>query len=395
MRVLMIPSPAATHFMPLVPLAWALRAAGHELLVAGQPDVLGVARQAGLNAVSLGDWFRADEELRRLLPPGKRPLEVIGRWTAEQLSEFPPNWLVHSERVLPEYVAFAREFRPDVIVSDALECNVLAVGGTLGIPVVHHRYGVDPLSGPFLTGARRALRRHCAELGLAELPDPTVVLDPCPPGLQLPELAPGRPIRYVPFNGSGELPGWLRERRPAGSPVRRVAVSLGSMTLELNGVPLLRRILAAFEGLPDVEAVATVPEAHRAAVGPVPDGVRMVDPVPLHLLFADCDAVVHHGGTGTGMTATSFGLPQLVLPQLADQFAYGERLAAAGAAVILDGAAHQDDPVRLRAALESVVAEPGHRKAAEELRRAMGEMPAPSRVAADLEQLVQVRDRVR
>ncbi|GAA3035986.1 hypothetical protein GCM10020000_11910 [Streptomyces olivoverticillatus] len=41
MRVLIIPSPVTTHFMPMIPLAWALRAAGHELLVAGQPDVMG------------------------------------------------------------------------------------------------------------------------------------------------------------------------------------------------------------------------------------------------------------------------------------------------------------------------------------------------------------------
>ncbi|MDW6062592.1 hypothetical protein SAZ11_36845 [Streptomyces sp. FXJ1.4098] len=47
MRVLMMSTPVSSHFAPLVPLAWALRSAGHEVLVAGQPDVMGPARSAG------------------------------------------------------------------------------------------------------------------------------------------------------------------------------------------------------------------------------------------------------------------------------------------------------------------------------------------------------------
>jgi UDP:flavonoid glycosyltransferase YjiC (YdhE family) len=250
---------------------------------------------------------------------------------------------------------------------------------------VHHRWGVDELSGPARAAVREPLRELCAAHGLAGLPDPTVLLDPCPPSLQLPDVEVGTPIRYVPFNGAAERPAWVTGPVPDG--VKRVAVSMGGRTLFLNGVPHVRRILRAFDGMAGVEVLATVEESYRAALGPLPANVRLIDPTPLDLWLGGCDAMVHHGGAGSAMAATALGLPQLVLPQLADQFGHGDRLAAVGAAVTLDTAETQDDPALLRDAAEAVVFEPGYRKAAGELAREIAAMPAPSQVAADLEEL--------
>ena len=52
MRALFIASPGVGHAFPMVPLAWALRADGHEVLVATAADGLAVA-QAGLPVVDL------------------------------------------------------------------------------------------------------------------------------------------------------------------------------------------------------------------------------------------------------------------------------------------------------------------------------------------------------
>jgi UDP:flavonoid glycosyltransferase YjiC (YdhE family) len=73
-----------------------------------------------------------------------------------------------------------------------------------------------------------------------------------------------------------------------------------------------------------------------------------------------------------------------VLPQLADQFAIGDRLAASGAGISLDDAAAQDDPRRLREALDAVVRDPSLARAAEGLRQSVAAMPSPAQVAADL-----------
>ncbi|MFF3333570.1 nucleotide disphospho-sugar-binding domain-containing protein [Streptomyces sp. NPDC002888] len=394
MRVLFVVTPVAGHLSPLTPLARALHDAGHDVLVAGQPDVLPTARAAGLHAASVGEPFRMDEMLLGRLPAGQRLLQSWGRFSdLAQAADFARSWADHNKLVLPGYLDLARAFGPDLLVGDVLEFSSLILGGVLGIPVVQHRWGVDPLSGPTRIQARESHRDLCAAMGLSGLPDPVTVLDPCPPSLQLPEAEAGTPIRHVHAHGNGTLPDWLRTdwaaaADPGADRPRRVIVSLGRSTLALNGVPLFRGILRAFEDLPGAEAVATVGQEHRAELGPLPANVRLVDPTPLHMLLRTADAVVHHGGAGTTMSATYAGLPQLALPQLADMFACATQLVRAGAGLALETAPEQDDPARIAGALTELLAEPRYAKAAEGLGREMAEMPAPSQIVGDLERLV-------
>jgi UDP:flavonoid glycosyltransferase YjiC (YdhE family) len=389
MRVLLMATPVPSHLTPLTPLVWALRAAGHQVLLAGQPDLADAARAAGVSIVPVGAPFHVEDLLFEGLPDGRRPIEVRPRPAPAVLGNYGRVWMTHAKYLLPRYLEVAREYRPDLILSDPLEYSALVVGGVLGVPVVQHRWGVDAISTPARHAVRPAFAGICRRLGLAGLPDPTVLLDPCPPALQLTEAEPGTPIRYVPFNGAGELPSWVRAAGtgPGSAGVRRVAVTLGG-TLAVNGVPFLRRLLAALGGRPGIELVATVDARHRDALGAVPDGVHVVDPTPLDLFLPGCAAVVHHGGSGTTMTATAFGRPQLVLPQLADHFGHGDRLAALGAGLALDTAEAQHDPALLRDALDALLTEPGYAKAAAELRADIERAPSPARVAADLARLV-------
>jgi UDP:flavonoid glycosyltransferase YjiC (YdhE family) len=369
-----------THFAPLVPLAWALRAAGHDVLVVAQPDVIPAVLSAGLVAASAGEAFDIGAHMRTLLTEDKRPLETFWRFTPEQMGIFGRVWMRHARAVLPEYLAVTRSFHPQLIIADQLEYTALLVGGIEGIPVLHHRWGIDPISDVALRDACTELADLAAQCGLGGLPLPAEKLDPCPPSLQVPSAERGTPIRFVPFNGSGVVPSWHR----AQPGVRRVVVSLGTSTLALNGVPHVRRVLRACATAAEVEVIATCDERYWEAVGPVPPRVRLVVPTPLHLFLDSCDAVVHHGGAGTTLTATAAGLPQLVLPQLGDQFAGGERLQAVGAGISLEDVDSQDDPVTVADALQTLLSKPEHRKAAEELSHEMAGMPAPSTVAADV-----------
>jgi UDP:flavonoid glycosyltransferase YjiC (YdhE family) len=380
MRVLMMSTAVPTHFTPLVPLAWALRAAGHDVLVVAQPDVVPTVRSAGLVAASAGEAFDIGAHMRTLLTEDKRPLETFFRFPPEQMGIFGRVWMRHARVVLPEYLAVTRSYRPELIIADQLEYTALLVGGIEGIPVLHHRWGIDPISDVALRDACTELADLAAQHGLDGLPLPVEKLDPCPPSLQLPTAEPGTPIRFVPFNGTGVLPSW--HRAEPGAP--RVVVSLGSSTLALNGVPHVRRVIEACASVPDLDVIATCDEKYWDALGPMPFPVRLVAPTPLQLFLDSCDAVVHHGGVGTALTATAFGLPQLVLPQLGDQFATGERLTAVGAGISLEDVASQDDPATLADALQTLLSQPEHRKAAEELRHEMAGMPAPSTVAADI-----------
>ncbi|MFF2080899.1 nucleotide disphospho-sugar-binding domain-containing protein [Kitasatospora sp. NPDC058162] len=385
MRVLIVSTPIANHFLPLVPLAWALRAAGHEVMVLGQPDVLRSVRAGGQTTVTVGELFNCDDMLLNGLGEEERPLQVRPRPAREVLGGYGRLWMFHAKAVFARYLEYAEAYRPELIIADPLEYCSLIMGTVLDVPVVHHRWSVDEISGVARRSIRPDLQELCDSLGVPALPDPDLLIDPCPPSLQVPGVEQGVPIRYLPFSGSGQQPDWLWERRAPGGP-RRVAVSLGN-TLELNGAPFTRRLLHALAAVPDTEIVATVGAEHRAQIGEVPAQVRMIDPLPLQLLLGSADVMVHHGGSGTAMSGSYFGLPQLTLPQLTDHFAMGDRLTAVGVGLTFQEAAQQDDPAVVGGALEELLTNPGYRAAARELAAEIHRMPSPARVAADLEQL--------
>jgi UDP:flavonoid glycosyltransferase YjiC (YdhE family) len=102
----------------------------------------------------------------------------------------------------------------------------------------------------------------------------------------------------------------------------------------------------------------------------------------LHLLLPGCAAVIHHGGAGCLMTAVSAGVPQVVLPTGMDQPVNAARLAATGAAITIPRAVAT--PTAIRAAVETVLREPGYAAAATKLARQCAERPTPADVAAGL-----------
>ncbi|MDR2518107.1 MAG: glycosyltransferase [Spirochaetaceae bacterium] len=52
--------------------------------------------------------------------------------------------------------------------------------------------------------------------------------------------------------------------------------------------------------------------------------------IPHHLIFPFCDAVIHHGGSGTAHSAARAGKPQMAVPLILDQHYWGYRAASLG-----------------------------------------------------------------
>ena len=67
--------------------------------------------------------------------------------------------------------------------------------------------------------------------------------------------------------------------------------------------------------------------------GPLPEGVVAIESVSHPMLFPRCAAIVHHGGAGTTTTAARAGVPQIVVPHLADQFYWARRVERLGIGV--------------------------------------------------------------
>ncbi|WP_345645362.1 nucleotide disphospho-sugar-binding domain-containing protein [Streptomyces tremellae] len=382
-------TPVPSHFAPMIPLAWALRAAGHDVLVLGQPDIASSALTAGLPAVETGDFYDAVEALTARLPAGQRPNQA-GRAQTGDRSPFTLvwPWIMHARYLMKDHLALAAEWAPDLVVCDPFEFSALLVGGVLKVPVVHHCWDIDPLGAQPFAMAQDLLGKRFARHGLpGTLPGPSLVMDACPPSLRGPDAAsagPVRSVRYLPYNGTGPLPDF--DTAPPGRR-HRVAVSLGSLTASLNGIPLFRSVVDGLEQLKDVEALVTLPGVHHEELGAVGEHTRVVEPVPLNLFLDSCAAIVHHGGTGTTLTACAFGLPQLVLPQIGNESLWAARLQEAGVAVACPEPARQDDPDVICEGVARLLTTPSYPAAARALAVEMAGLPSPAELVGPLEEL--------
>lgn len=381
MRVLFMASPATTHFMVMAPLAWALRAAGDQVLAAVQPDIVGAAHGCGLSTVLIGPEHREVDRWRRR---GKSGIPRNG--TEPPWDYLRAEWRERAAQTVPRAIEVARAWRPDLLVADPLALTAPLVGGVLGIPVVEHRWGVDLVAAQRSRHMREALGEVCDELGLpgGRPPEPVVVLDPCPPRLRVPSVTPGSPIRAIPNNGAGVVPGWATDGR------RRVCVCLGNRTLQMDGYSLLDGIVAACGDLAGTETVVTAPAEVGDRLGCVPPSVRMVGQVPLDVFLSGCAAVIQHGGWGTALTAMALGVPQVTVSRFPYQTEVGERIAAAGAGLCVAAAGEGVEVGReqVAAAVEAVLTEQRYRDGARALRDEAAAMPHPAEVARSLRELV-------
>ena len=105
-------------------------------------------------------------------------------------------------------------------------------------------------------------------------------------------------------------------------------------------------------------------------LGPISANVTVERWVPQREALADAALVVCHGGSGTTLGALAAGLPLVLLPMFSDQFPNADAVAAAGAGVVTD-------PGGLRAAIETVLATPSYRAAAERIAQELRSAPAP------------------
>ncbi|MFB9904998.1 glycosyltransferase [Allokutzneria oryzae] len=108
-----------------------------------------------------------------------------------------------------------------------------------------------------------------------------------------------------------------------------VYIGFGSMTRDDPG----RRTEVVLEAVRLAGVRAILAKGWGGLAAPdLPDNVMMVDQVPHDRLFPFVDAVVHHGGAGTAAAAAAAGRPQVLCPFLADQPYWGRRMHELGVA---------------------------------------------------------------
>jgi UDP:flavonoid glycosyltransferase YjiC (YdhE family) len=373
MRVLLVSTPGIGHAFPMVSLAWALRAAGHELLVATAADALAV-RDAGLPVVDIAPGVSLRDLFNRVHQDHPDLVRRMRGGRVRDLGQVVTVFARMADVLADAVVAVAEAWQPDLVVHSQFQGSGVLAAAKLGVPVVGHGFGFARAPG-----APAVLHEHMADTyrrhGVADPPDRSATIDVAPPSMAA--AAPGEwPMRYVPYNGGAVLPDWLI--RPAERP--RIAVTLGTVVPRLSGLGVVDRIVAAAPGM-DAEFVLALGDADLTAVGELPANVRALGWMPLGPLLRTCTAAVHHGGAGTTLTVLDAGLPQLVLPDGADRYINAQAVTDRGA-----GLTAEPDDVDA-GLLGELLGDEKLRRAAAEVRSEMAAMPPPADLVPRLEAL--------
>ncbi len=385
-RVLVTSTPGYGHVLPMVPLAKALLAAGHEVLWATAADACPRVAAAGIEVTpsgrteeQLGDVRRAIAAATAGFEPEQLPRYVFPRLFGEART---PG-MVHD--LLP----VARQWRPDLVVHENGELAAPLVAEALGVPHVTHAFG-GGVPAELVADAAERIAPLWAERGLPMPPYggcfEHLYLDICPAALQtvpLDHIGEIQQLRPVVYTGElAALPAGLSREDPR--PL--IYLTLGTVQ---NRPDVLRTVAEAVAEM-DVRLLVTVgPQGDPAGLGPQPSHVMVERWVSQAAVLPLCAAVVSHAGSGTVLGAAALGLPQVCLPQAADQFRNTAGVVSTGAGLGL----HPGDatPEAVADAVSAVLHEPHFRAAAAELSQQVASMPGPDQVVARLEDLVSPR----
>ncbi|MBS2936793.1 glycosyltransferase family 1 protein [Nocardioides sp. J2M5] len=325
------------HLTPLLPVARAARAAGHDVAFAGSGGLVERIEEHGFAAYATSEprhHAGVDQE--------RTALEVMDAHATEV--EFAANFGDRgARRMAGAMPGVLRDFRPDLVLRDETDLGTTIAAEVVGVPVATHLVlASGMLLRPELVAPVLDVVR--AEHGLA--PDPHLtrlssglVLSAAPPSFR----SPSAPLALDPLHYRADRPP---ARVPHGRP--GVYVTLGTIFNAGSG-DLFERLLDGLADL-DVDVVATVGRGvDPAALGPRAPHVRVERFVPQAEVLPTVDLVVSHGGSGSLLAALAHGLPSLLVPLGADQPHNAARALELGLAERLDAATVTPEEVADRA----------------------------------------------
>ncbi|MCW0211723.1 MAG: glycosyltransferase [Pseudonocardia sp.] len=412
MRVLVSFVGGRGHLEPLLPLARALEAHGHPLLVTGQPSMGQAVLDAGFPFLTTGDDLGDTGRRFPLLAyDADREDDSLRRGFAGRTAR----------RRAADVLALCRYWVPDVLICDEIDFGAMVAAERFRVP---HVTVLVTAAGSFVrpgvvAPALDVLRREFGlppDPGLA-MPSRDLVVAPFPPGFRDPAhpLPPGalsiRPPGLRP--GARPAPGpvppdatrpdatrpdpsWPSPPQPdpappqptwpiawPGAPV--VYATLGTI-FDTESGDLFPRLAAGLGAL-EVNVLLTVGRHVRPSeIGRQPANVHVASFVPQAEVLPHCSAVVSHGGSGTVTGALAHGLPLVVLPLGADQDRNARRVADLGAGLVLDPLTAT--PAEIGGATLRVLREPGFAAAARTLADEAAALPSADAAVAPIESLV-------
>ncbi|KZF00632.1 hypothetical protein A2J03_11220 [Rhodococcus sp. EPR-157] len=378
MKILFAAHPSQASAFALAPLARAAKDSGHQVVMAGSMQTTDAITSSGLPAYpvtdrALSEFILFDRDGERL-PPASTDEDMVfgagrffGRYAATAY---------HSLKSL------AKTFSPDVVVGGSLSFAAPLIAARLRVPYVRQTWDMYEIA-PYIPGAEAELASEMAELDLRNLPEPSTTLDVSPAMLQTRhDGSPHKPLRFVPSNTQTAIEPWMLGA-PAGK--KRICVTMGSRVETTDtydtSFKKLRDLVEALSRL-NAELLVAAPRA-------VADSVRHLIPhghagfIPLDFVAPSCDAIVHHAGGVSTLTALDAGTPQVMLPDAEIWQRTTDRIEAYGAGVSV----HPGPDVVERAvdACDRVLSDSSYRSAAQGFQAQIREMPTPAEQVVEIE----------
>ncbi|MDG4827783.1 activator-dependent family glycosyltransferase [Solwaraspora sp. WMMD1047] len=428
MRILFASYAEKTHFLGMVPLAWALQTAGHEVRVASQPELTDVITGAGLTAVPVGRNHNLHLVLRQstalsrnLAAPGtgvstdedadfdfaeNRPEVLTFEYVRDGYRHAVPWWFrLVNRSMVEELTGYCRQWRPDLVIWEPVTFAGPIAATAIGVPHARLMWSVD-----LFARMRGHLHRLNAGQAAADREDLLAdwlseqvgrhggqfsevmttghfTIDTTPdslrhdPHLNLDLDLHYLPMRHIPYNGPSTIPTWLRT--PPTKP--RIAITLGvSSTERLDGYAIsVQEILDHLHDL-DLDIIATLPPTQADQLR-IPTNTHVVPFAPLNALAPTCNAVIHHGGNGTYQTTLTSGVPQLTFPRFFDGAIRADHVERQGAGITITNDAATGP--RIRQAVQRLLGEPAFAHNAARLAAEMHALPTPNDLVPQIEEL--------
>lgn len=373
MRVLVASTTGSGHFGPLVPFLDALRRRGDEVLLVVPPGLAATVEAAG-------HPFRIGAD-----PPAGEVAAIWDRFPAAPPAE--AAILVDRElfgrlgtaAMLPALEEACRGWAPDLVLREPCAYAAAVGADRIGIPHAQVAISLARVESSALELAAPALEPYGS--GLVERIRAAPYLTRFPGSLDPSPWADTRRFREADGAEPEPLPHWWDED---DAPL--LYVTFGSVTGTLPlAAAAYRTALEAVAGLPLRVLLTVGRDVDPAVLGPVPDSVHVEPWVPQAAVLAQAELVLCHGGSGTTFGALAAGVPLVIVPLFADQPRNARLVAGAGAALVVepsdrDAAANDrigpGDAPQIRAAVESVLADPSYRRAAGRLAAELRRAPA-------------------
>ena len=388
------------HINPMTALARQLQARGHDVVF------LYSSEAAGLPCVPVD----AKDQVHENMPE-------ISKMQGDEAFQFAAQVMMgQSESILKSLPDVVNANGIDALLIDTIQFYVEFAAMQLGMPYLHvanavhfdysgytpmclygRRHQTTPEAfarnredvGKFiniLNSANAGIKSYIEKAGLeVDWEDPAATLSPLASISQVPEAFDYESSHRSQFHltgpfhdGSGREPLDFPWDRLTGEPL--IYASMGTI---LNGrVDVFRTIVAALAKHKDVQLVLSIGnQIDPEEIGRVPGNTIIVQRAPQLDLLKQASVCITHAGLNTVLESLAQGVPQVAIPVTFDQPGVAARIAdkQTGVVTSLD----KLTPDHLSSLLTEVLTNPGYRKNAKKLQKAIAAANGLS-VAADL-----------